>query len=149
MEMVLFFSVLVTISTAATRMSTITEHPHSIEVTEGTWANFTCAIKIPGNIKWRIGDFITTKGDIFNFANNLPSLEGVTGVRLFSSVLNNNNILTETIGVLATADMDGTAVQCMLYHPTNHSKHSYSKFALLNVNTTHTTSGSGELSTSF
>ena len=140
MEMILFFSVLVTISTAATRMSTITEHPHSIEVTEGTWANFTCAIKIHGNIKWRIGDFNT---DNFNFANNLPSLEGV---RLFSSVLNNNNILTETIGVLATADMDGTAVQCMLYNP---SKHSYSKFALLNVNTTHTTSGSGELSTSF
>ena len=142
MEMVLFFSVLVTISTAATRMSTITEHPHSIEVTEGTWANFTCAIKIPGNIKWRIGDFNT---DNFNFANNLPSLEGV---RLFSSVLNINNILTETIGVLTTTDMDGTAVQCMLYH-NNSNKQSYSKFALLNVNTTHTTSGSGELSTSF
>ena len=145
MEMVLFFSVLVTISTAATRMSTITEHPHSIEVTEGTWANFTCAIKIPGNIKWRIGDFNT---DNFNFANKLQTLEGVTGVRLFSSV-NNNNILTETIGVLATTDMDGTAVQCMSSHPTNPSKHSYSKFALLNVNSTHTTSGSGELSTSF
>ena len=143
MEMILFFSVLVTISTAATRMSTITEHPHSIEVTEGTWANFTCAIKTPGNIMWRIEDF-----DNNNF-NKLQTLEGVTGVRLFSSDLNINNILTETIGVLATTDMDGTAVQCMLYHPTNPSKHSYSKFALLNVNTTHTTSGSGELSTSF
>ena len=143
MEMILFFSVLVTISTASTRMSTITEHPHSIEVTEGMWANFTCAIKVPGNIKWRIEDFDTN-----NF-NKLQTLEGVTGVRLFSSVLNINNILTETIGVLATTDMDGTAVQCMLSHPNNPSKHSYSKFALLNVNTTHTTSGSGELSTSF
>ena len=147
MEMILFFCVLVTISTAATRMSTITEHPHSIEVTEGMWANFTCAIKVPGNIMWRIGDFNTDKGVLFNSPVNLPSLEGVTGVRLFSSV-NNNNILTETIGVLATTDMDGTAVQCMLYH-NNSNKQSYSIFALLNVNTTHTTSGSGELSTSF
>ena len=150
MEMILFFCVLVTISTAATRMSTITEHPHSIEVTEGTWANFTCAIKIPGNIKWRIGDFITKEGYIFNSPVNLPSLEGVTGVKLFSSVLNNNiMIVTETIGVLATTDMDGTAVQCMLYHNNSNKQQSYSKFALLNVNTTHTTSGSGELSTSF
>ena len=134
MEMIPFFCVLVAVSTAA-RMSTITDHPHSIEVTEGMWANFTCAIKVPGNIKWRIGDFNTD-----NF--NLAIVEGVTDVRLFSSVFTNNNILTETIGVLATADMDGTAVQCMLYHHPNPSKNKYSKFALLNVNTTHTTSGS-------
>ena len=148
MEMILFFSVLVTISTAATRMSTITEHPHSIEVTEGMWANFTCVIKTPGNIMWRIGDFITKEGVIFNSLDNLSSLEGVTAER-FPSDSTKNSIVIETIGVLATADMDGTAVQCMLYHPTNPSKHSYSKFALLNVNSTHTTSGSGELSTSF
>ena len=135
MEMIPFFCVLVAVSTAA-RMSTITDHPHSIEVTEGMWANFTCAIKVPGNIKWRIGDFNT---DNFNLVMNI---ETVTGVRLFSSVFT-NNILTETIGVLATADMDGTAVQCMLYyHLANPSKNKYSRFALLNVNTTHTTSGS-------
>ena len=141
MEMIPFFCVLVAVSTAA-RMSTITDHPHSIEVTEGMWANFTCAIKVLGHIKWRIGDLITREGNIFNFADDLPALEGVTSERLFPSVLTNNNILTETIGVLATADMDGTAVQCMLQHPANPSKDKYSKFALLNVNTTHTTSGS-------
>ena len=133
MEIILLFYVFAVFSTAAK----IIEHPQSIEVTEGMWANFTCGITLPGYIKWRIGDF--NGGSTFYSSGDLYHLEGVTA----DIISFTNNIFTETISVLAATDRDGLAVQCMFQHPIKLSKNSYSKFALLNVNTTHETTGSG------
>ena len=110
-------------------LNPIREHPHSVVVTEGQWANFSCGIKMPGTIKWRIGDF-TNHGYVYNGAGNLPGLEGVTAERSFTPDIT-GRILTETIGVLATAEMDGVPVECMNHHPTLATRDSYSKFALI------------------
>ena len=139
MELLLLtvFGILTALSTAA--LDPIREHPHSVVATEGTWANFSCGIKLPGFIKWRIGDF-TDDGHLYNSAGNLPGLEGVTAELSFAPDIT-GKILTETIGVLATPDMDGVPVECMYKHPRVATRDSYSKFALIEVHPAHTGSG--------
>ena len=132
------FSILV--ASAAASVNPIREHPHSIQVTEGMWANFSCGIKLPGNIRWRIGG-LNRDGYIYNSAANLPDIEGVTAERSFPDDVT-GNVLTETIGILATAEMDGTPVECMFLHPNRSTRDSYSKYALLNV---HIHSESGDV----
>ena len=129
------FCILFTFSTAA--VNRIREHPHSVVATEGLWANFSCAIKLPGTIKWRIGDF-TNNGYEYNSGDKLPELEGVTAERSFPSDIT-GRVLTETIGILARKCMDGTPVECMFVHPAQSSKNSHSKFALLSVQLQNTT----------
>ena len=131
------FSILAAIAAAA--LNPIREHPHSVVVTEGHWANFSCGIKLPGTIRWRIGDF-EDDGYIYNTAGNLGNLEGVTAERSFAPDIT-GKILTETIGVLATAEMDGVPVECMYGHPVHTNRNSYSKFALIEVHPAHTGSG--------
>ena len=123
---------------SAAAVNPISEHPHSVVVAEGMWANFSCGIKftsntngIPASIKWRIGDF-TRNGIEYNSADGLPYLEGVTAERSFAPDIT-GHILTETIGILATEEMNGTPVECMFVHPINPDRNSYSKFALMNV----------------
>ena len=130
---------------SAAAVNPIREHPHSVVVSEGTWANFSCGIKLSGNthnasgsIEWRIGDF-KRRGKEYYSADQLPNLEGVTAERSFTPDIT-GRILTETIGILATEEMDGTPVECMFNHPTNPNRNSYSKFALLNVHN-HVASG--------
>ena len=130
---------------SAAAMNPIREHPHSVVVTEGMWANFSCGIKftsntngIPASIKWRIGDFRRNGNESYS-ADQLPYLEGVTAERSFTPDIT-GSILTETIGILATEEMDGTPVECMFVHPINPDRNSYSKFALMNV---HNCVGSG------
>ena len=125
---------------SAAAVNPIREHPHSVVVTEGMWANFSCGIKltsntngIPAGIKWRIGDF-TRNGNEYYSADTFPNLEGVTAERSFVPDIT-GRILTETIGILATEEMDGTPVECMFVHPTKPIRNSYSKFALLIVHT--------------
>ena len=120
---------LLTFSAAA--VNPIREHPHSVLVDEGTWANFTCGIKLPGHIKWRIGDF-SDDGYAYNTAERLSHMQGVTAERSFPPT-RTGRILTETIGILATEELDGTPVECMFVHTHIPSRNSYSKFALLNV----------------
>ena len=131
------FSILAALSSAA--LNPIREHPHSVEVTEGQWANFTCGIKLPGIIKWRIGD-LTRDGHTYNSAGNLPQLEGATAERSFTPEIT-GKVMTETIGVLATAEMDGVPVECMYIHPSRASRNSYSKYGLIDVHPAHTGSG--------
>ena len=132
---------------SAAAVNPIKEHPHSVVATEGTWANFACGIKLPGNtdnapgsIKWRIGDF-RRRGKEYYSADKLPDLEGVTAERSFTPDITEHK--TETIGILATEEMDGIPVECMFVHPNTSTRNSYSKFALLNVNN-HIASGVGE-----
>ena len=140
------FMILCTLFTfSAAALNPIREHPHSVVVSEGTWANFSCGIKLsdnaPGSIKWRIGDF-RRDGKEYYSADQLPNLEGVTAERSFTPDITEHT-LTETIGILATEEMDGTPVECMFVHPKKSTRNSYSKFALLNVNN-HVASGVGE-----
>ena len=116
---------------SAAAVNPIREHPHSVLVDEGTWANFTCAIKLPGHIEWRIGDF-TDDGYKYNTAERLSHVQGVTAERSFPPT-RTGRILTETIGILASEELDGTPVECMFVHTHIPSRNSYSKFALLNV----------------
>ena len=131
----MMFCIFFTLSTAA--VNRIREHPHSVLATEGSWANFSCGIKLPGSIKWRIGDF-TNNGYKHNDGDQLPELEGVTAERSFPPDIT-GHVLTETIGILATESVDGTAVECMFVHPNRSNRNSYSKFALLNVQLLNTT----------
>ena len=135
--------VLVTVSTAA--KNPIREHPHSVLATEGSWANFTCSIKLPGNIKWRIGD-LTNNGIKYNSEDKLPLVEGVTAKEILTISKAPVRQIRQTISILATEEMDGTPVQCMFDHPSNDSsRNSYSMFALLNVQLQNITAeGSGE-----
>ncbi|CAI8044889.1 hypothetical protein GBAR_LOCUS24861, partial [Geodia barretti] len=55
----------------------IRKHPQSVVVTEGQWANFSCGIKLPGTIRWRIGDFKAHGIYDYNSGETLPELEGV------------------------------------------------------------------------
>ena len=131
------FSILAALSAAA--LNPIREHPHSVVVTEGQWANFSCGIKLPGTIRWRIGDF-TNDGYVYNSAGSLPELEEVTAERSFAPDIT-GRILTETIGVLATAEMDGVPVECVYRHPRFATRDSYSKFAIIEVHPANTGSG--------
>ena len=142
----MIFCAFIAFSIAA--VNPIREHPRSVVATEGTWANFSCGIKLSGNtrdppgiIKWRIGDF-RHDGNEYYSADRLPALEGVTAERSFTPDIT-GRILTETIGILATEEMDGTPVECMFVHPNKSTRNSYSKFALLNVHS-HVASGVGE-----
>ncbi|CAI8044886.1 Neuroendocrine convertase 2, partial [Geodia barretti] len=93
------FRVFITVSTAAiTRNDPIREHPHSVVVTEGGWAHFTCAIKLPGMIRWRIGDF-ENNASVYNSLNTEEQyrgndlrveqawLQGLTGCNITVSVV--------------------------------------------------------------
>ena len=91
-------------------------------------------------VKWRIGG-LNRDGYIYNSADNLPDIEGVTAERSFPGDVT-GNVLTETIGILATPEMDGTPVECMFLHPNRPTRDSYSKYALLNVHI-HSESGDG------
>ena len=119
---------LLTFSAAA--KNKIREHPHSVLVAEGTWANFTCGIKLPGHIEWRIGNF-SDDGNEYNTAERLPDVQGVTAERSFPPT-RTGRILTETIGILASEELDGTPVECMFVSHIP-SRNSYSKIAVLNV----------------
>ena len=124
--------VLVTVTTAATYKYPIRKHPDSVLATEGSWAEFSCGIKLPGSIKWRIGDF-TYNGTEYNDGDKLPLVEGVTAKRNSTSNKESRK-QTETINILATENMDGTPVQCMFVNPSNDSStNRFSMFALLNV----------------
>ena len=131
---------------SAAAVNPLREHPHSVVVTAGMWANFSCSIKLsggkndtPASIKWRIGDFTHNDKEHYS-ADQLPNLEGVTAERSFAPDII-GHILTETIGILATEEMDGTPVECMFVHPLNQpDRNSYSKFALMSV---HNCFGSG------
>ena len=141
---VAIMAVFITVTTATiTRNDPIREHPHSVVVTEGGWAYFTCAIKLPGMIRWRIGDF-ENNGSVYNSVSNLAGLEGATAERFSYTIDNTKKMLHETIRVLATVELDGTPVQCM-YEPDEGStkKDSFSMFALIHVNRL-STFGSGD-----
>ena len=131
-------SILAAFSAAA--LNPIREHPHSVEVSEGQWANFSCGIKLPGSIQWRIGDFTRGGGYLYNTAEKLPQVEGVTAEKSFPEDIT-GKVKTETIGVLATAEMDGVPVECMYLHPSRATRNSYSKFALIRAHPLHTASG--------
>ena len=127
----ILFCALFALSTAAGAVNPIQEHPHSVVVTEGRWANFSCGVKGPGFITWKIGDFVHDGND-YNTADKLPQVEGVTAERSFVDIT--GKIKTETIGILATEELDGTPVECLYNDSGNNFKlNSYSKFALLNV----------------
>ena len=129
-------SVLTLLSSAAPtlRKDPIREHPHSVEVSEGQWANFSCGFKLPGSIQWRIGDFTRGGGYLYNTAEKLPQVEGVTAEKSFPEDIT-GKVKTETIGVLATAEMDGVPVQCMYKSPDDDPvKDSFSEYAVIHVN---------------
>ena len=140
---VTLMAVFVAVSAATlARNDPIREHPHSVVVTEGEWANFTCGIKLPGMIRWRIGD-LQWDGDAYYTGGNLREVEGVTAQIPSSEV--NGSILYETIQVLATVELDGAPVQCKFDTGNNNrKKDSFSMFSLIHVNTLGTFS-SGEI----
>ena len=141
---VAIMAVFITVSTAAIiRNDPIREHPHSVVVTEGGWAHFTCAIKLPGMIRWRIGDFDNNNGSVYNTVSNLAGLEGATAERFSYTINKTKKMLYQTIQVLATVELDGTPVQCMYQHIDGITKKdSFSMFALIHVNSTF---GSGDI----
>ena len=109
----------------------IRKHPQSVVVTEGQWANFSCGIKLPGSIKWRIGDFKTYGIYDYNSGESLPELEGVTAERSFPPEIT-GNVLTETIGVLAAPDLHGVLIKCMYAHPAHVTRRDcYSRSAII------------------
>ena len=134
----LFFCVLLR-SLSAAQVNPIREHPQTVTVQEGTWANFTCTIKGSGNLLWRIGEY-TSRGSSPFSSDNLDELEGVTAKSYRCTCTGKK--CTETIGILASAELNGTPVECMLSHYTEPAKNSYSQFALLHVSQGDTSSGS-------
>ena len=109
------------------------EHPRSVLVTEGQWANFSCSIKLPGMIKWKIGDFKRNGVYDYNSGEHLPQLENVRAEISFPPQVT-RNVLTETIGVLVTPDLHGVMVKCMYAYPARVTRNCYSRPAIIEVN---------------
>ena len=131
MALIQLISLCVLLALTEAAVNPIREHPHSVVAMEGMWANFSCAIKLPGSIKWRIGDF-TREGYIYNSAENVSEIQGLRAERSFAPDIT-GHVYTETIGILATIDMDRTPVECMFVHPNRANRNSFSKYALLNI----------------
>jgi len=101
-----------------------------VSVAEGTMANFSCAIKFPGTLKWRIGSF-TDEGHEYNVGDQLDRIQGLDADLLSSE--RDGKIYTETIQIFANRTLNGTPIECM-FEPVNpQSPRRYSKFALLTV----------------
>ena len=67
----------------------------------------------------------------YNSGETLPELEGVTAERSFPSEIT-GNVLTETIGVLASPDLHGVLVKCMYAHPAHVTRRDcYSRSAII------------------
>ena len=110
----------------------LNEFTFEASVIEGEMANFTCAIRNDslGTIKWTIGALSEyCSGD---------SIVG-TGLHIMCSTIRDNSKRRETIGIVATADLDGTPVECMVDSFAGVEHDEYSKFALLKVSPANTT----------
>ena len=110
----------------------LNEFTFEASVIEGEMANFTCAIRNDslGTIKWRIGALSEyCSGD---------SIVG-TGLHIMCSTIRDNSKRRDTIGIVATADLDGTPVECMVDSFAGVEHDEYSKFALLKVSPANTT----------
>ena len=117
---------------------TIKQHPKSDTVTEGTWANFTCTFKsmLSGHLKWRIGSFLCNENnDEYCVFEELQKIDGLNVTR------GENIKYSEEIKIYATAERDGTPIQCMFDHHYRDSKDAYSKYAILTVLTDTDNSG--------
>ena len=107
---------------------------HDANVTEGSWANFSCKYRIDaGHIRWNIGKFTPREGVIWEELDTVsPSLH----IRVYDYVTERMNkivYLTEKIGILATVELDGTAVQCTLDTYEGHGSDKYSKFVIMTI----------------
>ena len=102
------------------------------DVVEGEHANFSCTVKHgKGSVLWKIGDYTTEDGNSFdNPENEQVSVEVYDQVfeRMFGSDGETNGI-----GILATEDLDGVPVQCVMVPYKNHAPKEYSRFSILNV----------------
>ena len=100
-------------------------------VTEGTWAKFSCTIKKTGVIWWRIGSFDP---------NNRYTTEEIYQVHGLQARPDGRPIvkrrkLTEKIEIFATKDLNRTPIQCIFQFSTNNTK-DFSPFVLLVVRPT-------------
>ena len=77
------------------------------------------------------GGLGTSRRMDYNSGETLPELEGVTAERSFPSEIT-GNVLTETIGVLASPDLHGVLVKCMYAHPAHVTRRDcYSRSAII------------------
>ena len=106
------------------------------EVNEGKYANFSCTTKVrKGWVLWRIGNYTDDEG---NAAQRLTQLEKIS-VEVYAE--DEPEVdgrfarvgTTTRIGILATAELNGVAVQCVIVgiHVNIHKE--YSKFAILKI----------------
>ena len=80
---------------------------------------------------WRIGAYTDRYGYNYHEINQLMYIEGLRA-QLDSFKVAGRKV-TETIRILATRDLNGTAVECMFKRTLKKKRHEYSPFALLIV----------------
>ena len=118
----------------------IEEHPTSVSVSEGEYANFTCSINCSAvaSMRWRLA--VPRLGVMRLNENYLK-------VKLLQKrwdrkgvVIQNESMFCEstgcevvTIKILATRELDGAVVQCGAFGRSQDVETSYSAFALLYV----------------
>ena len=99
------------------------------DVVEGEHANFSCTVKHgKGSVLWKIGDYTREDGNSFdNPENEQVSVEVYDQVfeRMFGSDGETNGI-----GLLATEELDGVPVQCVMVPYKNHAPKEYSRFSI-------------------
>ena len=104
---------------------------YASDVNEGEYANFSCTGS-KGWVLWRVGDYTDEGGTtVYNldnvglsvavYSDNIKELqEGKVGTTIM-------------IGILATAEMNGVPVQCVIQPYHRQSDKEYSMFAIIKI----------------
>ena len=102
-------------------------------VNEGEYANFSCTIRRGHHtILWKIGAYTDEEGTSHQQLEN-----NNMGVSMYAESVSAGGRETERIGILATPELDGTPVQCVIVpHDDNSNRFTreYSKFSIIRVN---------------
>ena len=106
---------------------------YASDVNEGEYANFSCTGS-KGWILWRVGDYTDEGGTtVYNLDN-----VGLSAAVYSDNVreLHEGNVdggTTIMIGILATAEMNGVPVQCVIQPYHRQSAKEYSMFATIKI----------------
>ena len=98
-------------------------------------SNFSCTIRRGHHtILWKIGDYTDEEGTSHQQLENNNNM-GVSVV-MYAESVSAGARETERIGILATPELDGTPVQCVIVphnHNSNRFTREYSKFSIIRV----------------
>ena len=117
---------------------TILEHPTSVTVTVGEWANFNCSVNCSETVslRWRLAaPMVKDVNEHYYKIKRLQKMwrrEEIT-IKHESTTSESTGCQLATLQVLATSQMNGAVIQCASISTRNSVSSSYSRFAVMQV----------------